>query len=68
MKFNSASYIEKRYLLRSIPYIEFAIDSKLRDKIEPDKPKVSDNDIKIKPVSTKHFFRIARRKDYKSYM
>ena len=66
IKFNSASCIEKEYLLRGIPCIKFAISSKLRDKIRPDKPKAVDNDIDIKPISAKHFFRMAQKKTTKA--
>ena len=59
--------MKEKYLLRGIPSIKFAIGSKLRDKIRPDKPK-TDNDINIKPVSAKHFFWIVRRKNHKGYM
>ena len=67
MKFNSASCMEEGCLSRGIPCIEFAIGSKLRDKIGPDKPK-ADNGIDIKPVNAKHFFWMARKKDHKGYM
>ena len=58
---------EKKYLLRGIPCIKFAIDSKLKNKIR-DKKLTAMDDIDIKPVNAKHFFCMACQKGYKGYM
>ena len=60
--------MEKKCLLHGILCIEFAISSKLRDKINPDNRQNDDNDIEIKPVSAKFFFWIVRQKDHKVYI
>lgn len=68
MKFNSASCVENRCLLHGIPSFDFAISSKVKDKIRTEKFIIVNNDIDIKPISAKHFFQIVSQKDYKSYM
>ena len=67
MKFNSALCIKKRCLSRGVPCIKFAVGSKAKHKIE-DKKLTAMDDIDIKPVNAKHFFRMAYQKGYKDYM
>ena len=67
MKFNSASCMEERCLSRGIPCMEFAVESKVKHLIGTHRPTAKTN-IKIKPVSAKHFFQLTRRKDHEGYM
>ena len=67
MKFNSASCMEEGCLSRGVPCVKFAVGSKAKHKIG-DKKLTAVDDIDIKPVNAKHFFRMARQKGYKGYM
>ena len=62
MKFNSSDCLEKGCLTRGITCTEFAIGSKVKDRIEPK------GAIEVFPVNAKHFFRIARKKDHEGYL
>ena len=71
MKFNSAACIESGCLARGVPCVEFAIGSKAKNRIGTEKltaVEPRDINIDIKPVNAKHFFRMARKKDYKGYI
>ena len=69
MKFNSASCMESGCLARGVPCVKFAMGSKAKNRIGADKlTAVDPGDIDIKPVNTKHFFRMARQKDHGGYI
>ena len=57
----------KKCLSHGVLCVEFAVDSKIKHKIEDEKLTAVD-DIDIKPVNAKHFFCMARQKGYKDYM
>ena len=57
----------KKCLSRGILCVEFAIGSKIKHSIETEKL-IAVDDIDFKPVNAKHFFCIARQKDYKGCM
>lgn len=59
--------MESKCLLRGILCIKFAISNKVKNKIGTEKL-TTINDIDIKPVSSKYFFCIVRRKNYEDYM
>ena len=67
MKFNLANCMKKKCLLNGKLYVEFAVGCKLKHEIGPNKPTAS-SDIDIQQVSTKHFFWMAQKKDYKGYL
>ena len=59
IKFNSADCIEKSCLSCSVPCIEFAVGSKLKNVIGLKKPAAIDPGINIQPVNAKYFFCMA---------
>ena len=61
MKFNSLDCLGKGCLTWGITCTEFAIGSKVKDRIEPK------GDIEALPVNAKHFFR-AKKKDHEGYL
>ena len=67
MKCNSVACIEKGCFLHSKPCIKFAMGCKLKHKIGSNKP-IAGGDIDIQYVSTKYFFRMARKKDHEGYL
>ena len=68
MKFNLASCMESGCLARGVPCVEFAIGNKAKNRIGTEKLSATNSDIDIKPVNAKHFFRMARQKDYERYI
>ena len=62
MKFNSSDCLEKGCLTRGITCTEFAIGSKVKDRIEPK------GDIEVLPVNAKHSFRMAKKKELEGYL
>ena len=68
MKFNSANYIENGYLLRGVPYIEFAVESGLKNTIGSEKSIAMDSEINIQLVSAKYFFWMVQKKGFKGYL
>ena len=68
MKFNSANYIENGCLLHSVLYIEFAVGSGLKNIIGLKNPIVINSEMDIQLVSTKYFFQMVQKKEYKVYL
>ena len=68
MKFNSASCMKSGCLARGIPCVEFVIGNKAKNRIGTEKLTAIKSGIDIKPVNTKHFFKITQKSDHKEYI